>query len=243
MIGNRSVLVIVPARGGSKGIPRKNLLDLRGRPLVSWPIQAALSSKYVDRIICSTDDEEIAKVAISCGAEVPFLRPKELAIDETSTADVLLHVLDRLEAEGETYDYLVLLEPTSPLTTAEDVNAGIELLDSNHELFDSLVTVTQSISGHPDFTFNLESDGLSLTSITGPGWKLRRRQEISKLFFVEGTFYMSKISTFRDYSLFIQERTIGLEVPRWKSFEIDDPLDVIIIEAIIDNLEKIKTEE
>lgn len=241
MIGNKSVLVIVPARGGSKGIPRKNLMNLKGRPLVSWPISAALNSKYVDRIICSTDDDEIARVAISCGAEVPFLRPKELAIDETSTADVLLHVLDTLEANGETYDYLVLLEPTSPLTTAEDVNAGIELLESKHEFFDSLVTVTQSISGHPDFTFNLGHDGLSLSSISGPGWKLRRRQEISKLYFVEGTFYGSKVSSFRDHSLFIQERTIGLKVPRWKSFEIDDLLDVIIIESIMDNLEKIQS--
>lgn len=112
------ILAVIPARGGSKGIPGKNIKDLYGQPLISYTIQAALDCKKIDRVVVSTDSEKIAGVAKKYGADVPFLRPAALAMDTSKTIDAVIDVLERLQ---ETYEYVVLLQPTSPLRTAEDI--------------------------------------------------------------------------------------------------------------------------
>ncbi len=233
MINGKRILCVIPARGGSKGVSRKNLRDLNGRPLLGWPIRAAKDSKYIDEIICSTEDSEIAELARDLGVRTPFQRPSELASDEAATADVLLHAIDSLERTNQIFDYLLLLEPTSPLTEASDIDQAIEVLDAESANFDSLVTVCESISGHPNFTFEFVNSSKLLKSINQKDWKLYRRQEINPLFFVEGTLYLSKISTFKTHKLFIQPKTFGMEIPRWKSFEIDDELDFLLIAAIM----------
>ena len=117
------ILAVIPARGGSKGIPGKNIKDLYGQPLISYTIQAALDCKKIDRVVVSTDSEEIAGVAKKYGADVPFLRPAALAMDTSKTIDAVIDVLERLQ---ETYEYVVLLQPTSPLRTAEDIEKAID---------------------------------------------------------------------------------------------------------------------
>src|SRR5690349_6418538 len=125
VIHGKTVLGLVPARGGSKGVPRKNLQPLAGKPLLQWTAEAALASRYVDRVILSTEDDEIAAVGARIGLDVPFRRPDELATDTAHVIDVVSHALDNVT---ETYDLLLLLEPTSPLRTADDIDACLEVL-------------------------------------------------------------------------------------------------------------------
>jgi len=123
MIDSQKILALIPARGGSKGLPRKNILPLSGKPLIAWTVEAAKNSKYIDNCIVSTDDIEIAECAEKYGAEIPFLRPPNLATDFTSSNDVILHAIENIH---DNYDLLVLLQPTSPLRTEYDIDNGIE---------------------------------------------------------------------------------------------------------------------
>ena len=123
MISGKSILAIIPARGGSKGIPRKNIKLLAGKPLIAWTIDEAKKSIYIDRLILSSEDEEIIRIAKEWGCEAPFIRPAELAEDNTPGIDVVIHAIDALK---EKYDYLVLLQPTSPLRKVEDIDRCIE---------------------------------------------------------------------------------------------------------------------
>ena len=225
------VLCVVPARGGSKSIPRKNLRIFNGKPLLAWPIQVALSCPFVTKVVCSSDDNEILRAAESYGAELR-IRPAQLATDEAASPPVVLDVIESLEEEGSFFDYVFMLEPTSPLTEREDLSRAFTLLYSKSEHFDSLVSIAQSISGHPDFTFSISRD-LSISSINQATWQVKRRQDISPLYFIEGSLYLSKVSTLKSTGSFVQKHTIGFEVPREKSFEIDDELDFHILEAII----------
>ncbi len=124
---NRTILGIIPARGGSKGVPGKNIKELMGKPLITYTIEAARGSKYLTRCIVSTESEEIAEIARRAGADVPFMRPKELATDASLALDVLTHAITALRKKGETYDYVVMLQPTSPLRTPADIDASIAL--------------------------------------------------------------------------------------------------------------------
>ena len=121
MYKDRTILGIIPARGGSKGLPRKNILEMSGKPLVAWTIERAISSKYLDMVIVNTDDNEIANISVKYGAEVPFLRPEKLAGDKTPMIDVIIHTIDFLEEENKAFDYVALLEPTSPLRKIDEI--------------------------------------------------------------------------------------------------------------------------
>src|SRR5262245_50403921 len=124
MIDSQKILALITARGGSKGLPRKNVLDLAGKPLLAWSVEAARASRYIDRLILSSDDDEIMDVAKQYGCEVPFRRPKDLATDGAPTSPAVVHALDAI---GEAFDYVVVLQPTSPLRTAADIDGAIEL--------------------------------------------------------------------------------------------------------------------
>ena len=156
MIYNKKILAVIPARGGSKGLPDKNILPLFEKPLISWTIEAALKSKYIDRCIVSTDSDAIAVIANRFGAEVPYLRRKNLAEDESSTDDVLIHVIKSLKEE---FDILILLQPTSPLRTERDIDGALNnFLDKEAE---ALVSVVKK--SHPlEWSFRLNN--LKLTS-------------------------------------------------------------------------------
>ena len=233
MIEGKSVIALIPARGGSKGLPRKNVLPVADYPLVAWPIMAAKNSQYIDRIICSTDDEEIAAAAIEAGADVPFLRPSELAADTASSIDVVLHALDSMEESGQVFDYIVLLEPTSPLTESHDIDNGLLSLFSKRDLADSIVGVSKVESTHPDYDVRISSQGLISPYVVTDFKELKRRQEIEPLFFLDGSFYISEVIAFRKYLSFYHERTLASIMPRWKSFEIDEFVDLVCVEAIL----------
>ena len=241
MINGKSVLAIIPARGGSKGLPKKNILHLGGRPLLGWPIKAAKHSMYVDRVIVSTDDKKIARIAKEQGAEVPFLRPSELALDTSPTISVLEHAIAFTKREGCSYDYCFLLEPTSPLTESADVDGALEKLDSNRDIADSIVGVSRVEAAHPVFDVVINKKGLIEPYLADGFSKAGRRQDLEDLYFFEGSLYISDTTVLLKKRSFYYDRTLPYIVPRWKSIEVDDMVDLICVEAIMKNMDKIKS--
>lgn len=233
MIQGKRVLGLVPARRGSKGLPLKNIRPLQGKPLLAWPIEAARASRYVDRVVVSTDDAEFAALAQAAGADAPFLRPAELASDTAPSIAFILHALDALEAAGDIYDYLVLLEPTSPLTGAEDIDAALEALVATRAAADAIVGVTALVSTHPAFTVRLDARGLMQPYAVISFGEFPRRQDIEPLYSLDGSLYISSVEAIRRERGFCHERTLPYVMPRWKSFEVDDLVDFICIEAIL----------
>lgn len=231
MINNKKVLAIIPARGGSKGLPKKNIKPLSGRPLVGWPIKAAQNCNEIDKIIVSTDSQEIANIAIKAGIDVASLRPQNLASDNAKSSDVILYELEQCR---DSFDYIVMLEPTSPLTNSLDITKALSLLDSSRLNADSIVGISAIEATHPEYSVRKNK------KIIEPAFaknfsNLKRRQEIESLFFLEGTLYISDVNSFKAKKSFYHDRTMGYEVPRWKSFEVDDLVDFICIEAIMEH--------
>ena len=150
MIDNKRVLAIVPARAGSKGLPGKNIRLFCGKPLLQWSVEHGLSSRYVDLVIVTTDSTEFADIARKSGALVPFLRPDHLSSDTASSADVILHAVDFLEERGDIFDVLVLLEPTSPLRSPEDIDKALEMLATEPDA-ESVVSISRVEAHHPSF--------------------------------------------------------------------------------------------
>lgn len=230
MIQGKTVLGIIPARGGSKGLPGKNLRLLGGKPLIVWSIEAGTKSRYIDELVISTDSEEIAAVAKRTGATVPFIRPNELATDDASSVDVVLHALDWYAASGRAFDLVALIEPTSPLRTSKDIDDALEVLLQSSG--DSIVSICRTENTHPSFMVERDDEGC-LRYVVDQRSHHIRRQDLSPVFFFEGTIYISEAKALRATKSFYQENTVGFEVPKWKSLEVDDMDDLIMVEAIM----------
>jgi len=221
-------LAIIPARGGSKGIPNKNIRDFCGKPLIAYAIEAAKQSERLSRVVVSTDSEEVASVAKRYGAEVPFLRPPALAGDLSRIFDAVEHLLTRLrEDERYTPDYTVLLQPTSPLRTAEDINCTIELLLKSNA--DSAITVS---SVEPRVFIKEKSDMLTL--MTNPAFlESTNRQELAPTVAENGAMvYVNRVSTLLRTRNFLGGKLVGYEVPRWRSVDLDLPQDFVVGELL-----------
>ena len=218
MHNNKTFLAIIPAR------------SINGKPLMAWSIEAGLKSKYVDRLIVSTDSEKYAEIAKDFGAEVPFIRPDNISTDESSRKDVIKHALDFFRRKNKLYDYIVFLEPTSPLTTETDIDKSIEklLLDKSAE---SIVGVSLSEASHPDFLVNLKNGFLNFIYENQKS-SVIRRQDLEDLYFYDGTLYISEVDKYLEKE-FYHEKTLGYVTPKWKSLEIDDMYDFIMVEAIM----------
>jgi N-acylneuraminate cytidylyltransferase/CMP-N,N'-diacetyllegionaminic acid synthase len=232
MIGNARVLGLIPARGGSKGLPGKNIRPLCGKPLIAWTISAAKAASCIDRIVVSTDDAAIAEVARRAGAEVPFRRPSELATDTASSIDVIIHAVDTLAQGGQAFDIVVLLEPTSPLRAASDIDEAVERLIQTGA--GAVVSVCRAVNLHPAFMFHRNTDGRLRPFLDRQPTGLRR-QDIDPVFFLDGTLYVSRVDVLRNKRSFYHEDTVAFEVPKWKSLEIDDVDDFIMVEALMAN--------
>uniref|UniRef100_UPI004048122F acylneuraminate cytidylyltransferase family protein n=1 Tax=Algoriphagus sp. TaxID=1872435 RepID=UPI004048122F len=226
----KKILCVVPARGGSKGLPGKNIKMLIDKPLIAWSIEQGLGSKYVNEVIVSTDSEEVAEIAKNYGARVPFLRPDFLAQDDSSTADVLVHMMNELEKIDETFDYILLLEPTSPLREVNDIDKAFEQLFSIPQA-KSIVGISKVESQHPSFTVSLQNESNFIQSKNN--FKVLRRQEIEELYFYEGSLYISEIKSYREKKNFYHKDTLGYIMPKSKSLEIDDEVDFIMTEALL----------
>lgn len=230
LICDKKVLALIPARSGSKGLPGKNIRILHQKPLIAWSIEAAKNSFYIDDLLVSTDSQKIADIAIKYGAEAPFLRPSELASDNASSIDVILHAVDWLAAQNRCYEIVVLLEPTSPLREPEDINRCLEMMQENR--VSSVVSVSQVENMHPMFLFHMgEEKKLHPYSQKQPNSV--RRQDIKPLFFLDGSVYCSEIDALKARKGFYHEDTSGYVVPKWKSLEIDDEDDFVMVEALM----------
>lgn len=233
MIAGKRVLTLIPARSGSKGLPNKNIRNLLGKPLLAWPIEAARGSVYVDRVILSTDSQEYADIGQKYGAEVPFLRPDELASDTAPSIDFILHAIDTLEAAGDHYDILVLLEPTSPMTEASDVDAALEALVARPELT-AAVGVSAMETQHPAFSVLRDPQNGRIAPLQGGDFgALPRRQDLEPVFALDGSFYLSTIDALREKRGFCHDATMGVPTERHKALEVDDLIDFLCIEAIM----------
>ncbi len=231
MINGKSAIAIITARGGSKGLPGKNLRPLCGKPLIAWTIEKAKLSKYLDMIVVSTENEDIATVSEKFGADVPYKRPDELASDTASSIDVVIHALDYIEREqSKTFDYVVLLEPTSPLREDDDIDNMLEKLDSTEQLYDSVISLGE-VSEHPSIVKKL-SEGdiepfcpeLSQTS---------RRQDNEPAFFPYGVAYIVKTSSLFKEKTFYTKRSTYYQIKRYQNYEIDDLYDFLCVESVM----------
>ncbi len=231
MIKNKRVLAIIPARGGSKGLPQKNIKLLNGKPLICWTIESALKSEYIDKIIVSTDSQEIANVAIASGIEVPFLRSAELASDNATSQDVVIHVLNELkERYSEEYDYMILLEPTSPLRKREDIDKMLEKLESVQDRYDGIVSIG-GVHEHPEIMKKI--DGLNLKPLIPDCNMIARRQDLEQVYFPYGVAYIVKVHTFYEERSFYPKSHTYYKIDRFQCYEIDDIYDFLAIESII----------
>lgn len=231
MINNKKVLAVIPARGGSKGLPKKNILNFCGKPLIAWSIEQALNTPEIDKVIVSTDSEEIAEIARKYGASVPFIRPDFLAGDTASSIDVLLHAVDFLhENEKENYEYLVCVEPTSPLREVKDISGALNALNPKLSI-ESVVGVAQTESIHPAYLYKIEEEKLIPYLEKHPN--SLRRQELEVLYHLEGSVYAATIDSLRTKRGFYHELTAAWVVERYKSIEIDEYSDFIQAEALM----------
>lgn len=212
----KKILGIIPARSGSKGVKNKNIKPANGKPLIAWTIQSALKSKYIDYLITSTDDEKIAKIASRFGCDIPFIRPKELAKDATLSADVILHALDNVKS----YDYFILLQPTSPLRTSKDIDSSIEFCFEKRSK--SCISVSE-VNLKPDWIFSLDSKSILQPLISGD--IPLRRQSLTDYYQVNGAIFISESKWFKDKKTFYSDSTIGYVMPASRSLDIDTQED------------------
>jgi N-acylneuraminate cytidylyltransferase len=227
MISGSRVLALIAARGGSRGVPRKNLRIAGGKPLLAWTAAAARASRYVDRVVTSTDDEEIREEALRCGSEVPFLRPARLATDEATSVDVALDALGRLPG----FDYLVLLQPTSPLRTADDIDRAIELCRASGA--PSCVTVRRAAES-PWWMYTL-ADGKRLEPVVA-GARATRRQDLPAAYLLNGAVYVAETSALLAHRTFVMSGTVALEMPDERSIDIDTESDLALADQRLQSL-------
>lgn len=232
MYKNKRVLALIAARGGSKGLPGKNVREIAGRPLIAWSVLQGLKSKSVDRLVVTTDDEAIAAAAREAGADVPFMRPSEIAQDTSSIADAILHAVDTLAAAGDEYDIVVLLECTSPARYPGDVDRVISTLVDDPKRAGSVVGVVRLTHEHPAWTFRVEDGTLINYNSKGLPPSLTQRQSLDAAY-LPYSLYASWISTFREHRLFYQPNTAPLYLRREQMVEIDEDVDFVLAEAIM----------
>lgn len=225
MIDDLSILAIVPARAGSKGIINKNIKDVAGKPLIAWTILEAKKSRYIDRLIVSSEDSEIISVAKRWGCEAPFVRPAELAKDDTPGVEPVLHAIDNLPR----YDYVVLLQPTSPLRVATDIDNCIELcLERSAPV---CVSITEARKA-PYLMYSLREGG-GIVPIINSEKRYTRRQDYPKTYEVNGAVYVARLDWLKENKEFLLEKTIGYVMPRGRSLDVDTEMDLLIADFML----------
>lgn len=235
MYKNKRFLAIIPARAGSKGVKDKNIIDLCGKPLIAYSIEAALKSKYIDRVVVSTDGEYIAKVAKEYGADVPFLRPDYLSSDTSRTIDCVMHCIEEVQNMGDKYDYMILLQPTQPLRESYHIDESIELMLEKDE--EGLVSICK-VKEHPILMRTLNEDGgmNNLLSISST----QRRQDFKDYYRVNGVIYINKINENLNLNTSLNDNKLPYVMEEKYSVDIDEFLDVKIAKLMIKEIELTK---
>ena len=225
MIDGKRVLGLIPARGGSKGIPRKNVRSLGGKPLIAWTIEQGKESRYIDRLVVSTDDRQIADVAREWGADVPFLRPDDLATDDARGVDVVIHALQELPE----FDVVVLLQPTSPFRVTGDIDAAIALWKDNES--SSVVGVTE-VAKSPYWMYRIRDDG-ALTELLPKPASAANRQQLPKTYALNGAVYVTTAASLLELESFLSPSARPYVMPSDRSVDLDSQLDWLYAEWLI----------
>lgn len=228
MIGGKSVLALVAARGGSKDVPGKNILPIGGRPLIQWTIDAARASRYIDRLIVSSDDQAIIDAALRAGCEAPFRRAAVLASDNASSLDVVADALQRVPG----HDIIVLLQPTSPLRSTADIDGALELLDASGA---PACVSLRAADEHPYWTYRLGPDGHLACYVAPPTGLPLRRQDLPAAWCLNGAVYAARIDWFLRERSFLSPQTVGYPMPAERSLDIDTPADVERLKSAVEN--------
>ncbi|AFL69174.1 CMP-N-acetylneuraminic acid synthetase [Sulfurospirillum barnesii SES-3] len=224
MYKNKKILALITARGGSKGIPNKNIKSLGGKPLIAWTIDEAKKSSYIDRLILSSDSEEIMQIAKSYGCSVPFVRPRELASDTSSSIDAILHAINTI---NEDFDYLMLLQPTSPFRRVDDIDKVIEqAIDKGIELMISVVKFKK----HPSYLYKIENNVLVPYIDTN---KQLRRQDMPETYEHNGAIYFSTVTYMRENKTYNHLKAVPFEMFGMANLDIDTQEDWDYAEYLI----------
>ncbi|MDD2974736.1 MAG: acylneuraminate cytidylyltransferase family protein [Aliarcobacter cryaerophilus] len=226
MYKNKTFLGIVPARGGSKRLPRKNMLDLCGKSLIAWSIEAGLNSKYIDKVVVSSDDDEILNISLNFGAET-IKRPVELASDTATTFDAIKHTIENVEK----YDYIVLLQPTSPLRNAKHIDEAIQLLEEKNA--DAVVSVCE-MDHSPLWSNTLPNDG-NMRGFLREEILNKRSQDLEKYYRLNGAIYICKTEKLlENKSFFLKDNIFAYIMDRESSIDIDEEIDFKMAEVLME---------
>ena len=227
---SNKVLALITARGGSKGLPRKNVLPVGGKPLIAWTILAALKASIVDQVVLSSDDDEIIETAKKYGCAVPFRRPDKLASDNANSIDVIMHTLDHLPG----FDYVILLQPTSPLRTSTDICAAFDLLKECDA--PSCVSVCE-VDQSPYWMFRI-TEGNKMEKIIKDESKATRRQDLPSIYMLNGAIYIAEVNWLRQTNSFLGEGCVAYLMPKERSLDIDNADDFDIFRRNIESESK-----
>jgi len=225
MIADLKVLAVIPARGGSKGLPRKNVLPLAGKPLIAWTLAATQASRYIDRTILSSDDDEIIATALEHGGDVPFKRPDQLAGDVVTTLEVAIHAIDQLPG----YDLLLILQPTSPLRTTADIDGVLEQLVKTDAA--SCVSVTEPDKS-PYWAYSIDEKE-RIAPLIDAELARRRRQDLPAAYVLNGAVYAAHIPWLKQQQGFVGDDTVAYVMPKEHSLDVDTLLDLQICETVL----------
>lgn len=231
------ILGIIPARSGSKGLKNKNILSINNKPLIAWSILASKRSNVLTKIIVSTDSKKIAKISMKYGAEVPFIRPKKFSGDNSKSSDVIIHAINFYKKLNIYFDYVMLIEPTSPLRESNDIKYCVNLVKRKN--LNTLVSISKIRSQHPRFAYKLSSNS-KLKPLVPKKNLSPRRQDVEKLYYLDGSIYISRINSFLKKKTFYHKNTSGIVMPDWKAIEVDNLLDLKLSEYIMKNKRKFK---
>lgn len=229
MYKGKSILGIIPARGESKELPKKNVLALLGKPLIAWTIEQAFLSKYIDKLIVSTDDEEIARISKKYNAETPFIRPKELSGDDAKSIDVIFHAAEWMEKNNMTYDLVLVLQPTSPNRISDDINNAVELLFQKKA--SSIVSACE-VKHHPYLSNTLPKDGCMKKFLRTDAVN-KNRQDLPEYFRINGAIYLAYYNYLKHEKSFFGDKTYAYIMPIERSIDIDSELDFRFSEFLL----------
>ena len=227
----KTFLGVITARGGSKRLPAKNVLDLAGKPLIGWTIDAALESKYIDELIVSTEDEEIADISKTFGANVPFMRPKELSADNVHPVEVVIHAVNYfLNEHKKEFDYVLFLQPTSPLRNEHDIDKAIEFLYSSKA--DAVISVCEA--EHSPLWYNILPEDLSMKNFLRDDLKAKMSQDLPMYYRVNGAIYLCKTKRLlKENTFFLKDNIFAFLMDVKRSVDIDSLVDFKLAEILM----------
>jgi CMP-N-acetylneuraminic acid synthetase len=235
MIDGKKVLAIIPARGGSKRLPRKNVLPLNGKPLIAWTIEAAIKSEFIDKVIVSTDDKEVSEISETFGATIPFVRPSTLSSDTSTSVDVVNHALEFLHENNDVYDIVILLQPTSPLRTTKHINEAMQLFRKKKASGVISVCPTE----HSPLWTNVLNENFDMSNFISNKFKNIRSQDLPTYYRLNGAIYIADITTFKKESTFMLSKNLFAYVMQPnESTDIDEKVDFYAAKYLMLNSDK-----